>query len=724
MKELKRHLGLTSVIAICISSMIGSGIFVLPGLAFSLTGPSTYLAYLFSALCVLPAAISKSELATAMPTSGGTYVYLVRTFGPLAGTIAGLGLFVSVLLKSAFALIGFGAYLSVFTNVDLHYTALGILSFIVVLNMLGVGKVSNFLIAMVITCIGGLIFLSIESSLSMDMNNFTPLFPFGKEGFFNATGLVFVSFAGVTKVAAISEEIQNPEKNLPRGILISLLVVAVIYGSINFFLAANFPYQEIAGNLKPIYTLAKKVGGNITGAVFAILGVLTMSSMANAGILAASRFPFAMGRDQLLPQFLGKLSSKYLTPIWSIFFSGVFVATAILTMDVPSIAKLASAFMLTIYIFENIAVIVLRESRVQWYKPSFSSPFYPWIQIFGILSGIAILISMDQIVFTALGAFIIPSIIIYLAYGRSRVSRKGVIGIRGRRKDLVEDSPELTWGSTSNIQPIDFSVKADVVVSLLGKERSPETLVEMAASLAGTGKLEVAHLIEVPEQTGVRDLKNEFTTVRSLRRRLMAMEENLGLLINYDPIVSHDILKTIHEISNRLDCQWLLTEWGGKTRGAFTFHNPIAWLKDHLSCSLIVFRDAGVRNFKKIMVFVHDYGTEDIVLNIADHFAQVNNAELSLVRFLHKNDFDERVETEKKILLESSQKCQSPTNFVILKGTNKIETIISITAEYDLMVYGDFKDDTVMEKLFGRKYDKLTSKAACSVMTLQKFKRN
>ena len=106
-KKLERQLGLGAVVAISIGSMLGSGIFVLPGVGFAITGPSLFLAFFFSALCILPAAISKSELATAMPTSGGTYVYLERTFGPLAGTVAGLGLFLSMLLKSAFALMGF-----------------------------------------------------------------------------------------------------------------------------------------------------------------------------------------------------------------------------------------------------------------------------------------------------------------------------------------------------------------------------------------------------------------------------------------------------------------------------------------------------------------------------------------------------------------------------------------------------------------------------------------
>ena len=123
--------------------MLGSGIFVLPGLAAYKTGPMVWLAYLVAGLSVLPAALSKSELATAMPTSGGTYVYLERTFGPLAGTVSGLGLWLSLLLKSAFALVGFSAYLAVLVpsiteGNQMMIVSLVLLFGITVLNIIGV----------------------------------------------------------------------------------------------------------------------------------------------------------------------------------------------------------------------------------------------------------------------------------------------------------------------------------------------------------------------------------------------------------------------------------------------------------------------------------------------------------------------------------------------------------------------------------------------------------
>ena len=153
MKSLERSLGLGAVVAISISAMLGSGIFVLPGLAAAKTGPMVWLAYLAAGLGVLPAALSKSELATAMPTSGGTYVYLERAFGPFAGTVSGIGLWLSLLLKSAFALVGFSAYLSVLVAVPQTPVALLLLVGITALNICGVsiiGKIQKVLVAIVL----------------------------------------------------------------------------------------------------------------------------------------------------------------------------------------------------------------------------------------------------------------------------------------------------------------------------------------------------------------------------------------------------------------------------------------------------------------------------------------------------------------------------------------------------------------------------------------------
>ena len=216
MKNLGTNLGLLSVVTISISAMLGSGLFVLPGIAFTKTGPTVWLAYLLAAVAVLPASLSKAELASAMPTSGGTYVYLERTFGPLVGTIAGLGLWLSLLLKAALALVGFGAYLDVLTHIDLQLTSLSLLLLIVAINIIGTGKVSKFLTVIVFITIMLITILEFGSFTHFNPQSNTLDLTFGLKGLFSATALVFVSYAGVTKVAAIAEEILEPEKNLPR----------------------------------------------------------------------------------------------------------------------------------------------------------------------------------------------------------------------------------------------------------------------------------------------------------------------------------------------------------------------------------------------------------------------------------------------------------------------------------------------------------------------------
>jgi len=718
MKKLERRLGLSAVVAISISAMLGSGIFVLPGIASGITGPSVSLAFLLAALSVLPAALSKAELATAMPTSGGTYVYLERTFGPLVGTVSGLGLWLSLLLKSTFALVGFGSYLKYLApGADLVPTSLAILTFIIILNILGVGKVSGLLIFVVSITIALLLFLSGQAVFTFDPANIEPLFPQGMEGLAACTALVFVSYAGVTKVAAIAEEIKDPEKNLPRGILISLGVVAFIYTSVTLLLFGTVPLEKLIGNLSPLYTLAETVSGSVLATITAVIAVITMSSMTNSGILAASRFPFAMSRDHLLPSLLGRLNQRFLTPIWSIILSGIVVGVVLLTMDVGKIAKYASAFMLLIYMAENIAVIFLRELRVQWYKPTYRSPLYPGMQIFGVVVTGALLFGMGLgLVGMAIVAIAVPGILIYLLYSRNKTERKGVIGIRGPRQDLV-DGPE-SMGGTRPIECLSFTSDANVVVSLFGKERSPEMLIELGVAIADDGNCEVAHITEVPEQTDLNDLSEDPAALKSLRRRIVAMAVEKKQPITFDPVVSHDITKTIYDISQRLHCEWMLIEWRGKSSSALTIHDPVGWLKDHLQCHLGVFRDAGVRYIRKVLCYIQFDSNDDLLINTADHMAERNRAGITFISVLPEATTDEELEKNKSLLNSMAEICESKACAVVLRSDEAIKTLIEQTIEHDLFIFGSAKHSR-LSALRVTNDDRLLAKAACSVISIQ-----
>ena len=441
---LERKLGLFSVVIISLSAMIGSGLFVLPALAMLEMGGGTHpvggvwLAYLIAALLVLPGAISKSELSTAMPSSGGSYVYVERTFGPLVGTIAGLGLWANFMLKSAFALIGFKAYLWVIEDligidINLETASLALLVIIVAINILGVKRIKKIQTPIVMFSTLYLLSLCAYAVVTQDLdwNGVTSREAFGSwNDVASTSAFVFVSYAGVTKIAAVGGEIKNPERNMPYGILLSLLFSCLLYVTVTMVMAAavdpsEYMHGDHGASEDPVYIFAEAVGGGTVGAIAAVLAVVTMTSMALAGILASSRFPFAMARDKLLPQFLENVHGKYGTPHWAIVGTGIAMGLAIIFLPVHDVAELASGFQIMAFMLINACVIVLRSSSEShaWYHPEWKTPWplYPLIQLFGIFGGGTLLYFMGTKSLIGAIVAIILGTIIFRSYGKDRV---------------------------------------------------------------------------------------------------------------------------------------------------------------------------------------------------------------------------------------------------------------------------------------------------------------
>ncbi len=729
MKKLERSLSLISVIAISIGGMLGSGIFVLPGLAAAKTGSSVWLAYLIAAICILPAALSKSELATAMPSSGGTYVYIERAFGPVLGTVAGIGLWLSLLLKSSFALVGFGAYLSILISIDANLTrmvAVFFLSIILLLNIFGVKKVGKVQVVIVVF---SLICLTLILIFGLPEVNSVYLKPFllnGNLGLMSTVAFVYISYAGVTKVAAIAGEIKNPDRNLPRAMILSLFIMTTIYVSIAFVLVGNIPLGELEKDIKPIYTIANMLGGEYIGYAAAIIGVVTLISMANSGVLAASRFPFAMARHKLLPSFMSKIHSKYLTPTSTIILTCTVMALVILFLDVEKIAKLASAFMVMMFILVNAAVIVLRETSAQWYNPPFRSPLYPLVQIFGIISGIILLVLLGLLPFLSIIAIIILGVIIYFNFG-TKTRRTGVLRKYGHRPALYllykkknKEKKEIKVVNYINKGLLDGKLVSDagVVVPLLGNENSPEMLVEIGAAINRRQQLQAINITEVPNQTYLDAFMDDNPKIHSLARRISGLANAKKLDIDFEAVVTHDISETIDELSNQTNCDWLVMGWNGKAHNGIFVRNPIGWLVTNINSDFALFKDNGVRHISKVLIALRPGRKDKNFIAIADRICQFYNASLTLLHVVptqfSKEELSQMQESSSIIL----NKATSKSNLIILKSDNSIEAISKTSAGYDLLILGTPQKDNWINVLFGTGKDKFTEKSACSVLRL------
>ena len=715
MKKLERTLSLPGAIAVSIGGML-SGIFVLPGYAVGITGSSVWLAFLVAALCILPAVLSKSELGTAMPKSGGTYVYIERAFGPLFGTIAGLGLWLSLLLKSAFSLVGLSAYLYVVVNIDEAYTkaiALLALLLIFLLNVFGLKKVEKTQLFIVSTSIISLIVIIALGLTSFDSKLTEPVFSDGTNGFIAGVAFLYISYAGVTKIAAIAGEITNPSKNLPLTMIISLFLITTIYCFVALVLVGNVEASILAEDGKPIHTLFQTIGGDTFGLIAGVVGALTLLSMANSGVLASSRFPFAMSKDGLFPRYLAGVNSKFLTPVSAILTTTTLIALAIIFLDVVKIAKLASAFKILMFIFNELTVIVLRETNAQWYKPTFKSPMYPYVQIFGILSGIVLLAYLGVMPVISVFGVVILGFLIFLVYGR-KSERSGIASSYGVLSFFRKDHSKIREYSEETDDTI--TTKAQVVVPLLGEEASPETLVEMAAAINSKNNVQAFDITEVPNQTDSSVFMEDSPESTSLKRRIKRLTDSKNLSVGFDAVVTYELSQTINKLSSQESCEWLVMGWGARPNSGIFISNPIGWLLANINSNLALYKDNGVRYIGKVVLALRPGRKDKNFIGIANNVCKYYGATLTLLHVVPENS--RTTETIKHRSEEKLKQSKVSANVEVVKSSKPVDTISEISASYDLLILGTPEKDNWIKVLFGGGKDKFTERAACSVLRI------
>ncbi|MEM8712529.1 MAG: APC family permease, partial [Planctomycetota bacterium] len=426
---LSKELRLLDVYALATGATLSAGLFLLPGIAAAQAGVAIPLCYLIAAIPLVPAVMCKVELATAMPKAGGTYYFLDRSLGPLAGTVGGLGTWLALILKTAFALVGLGAYVSLYLDPSPALTKSIAVAFALgfgVLNILGAKKTAVFQKILVGSL---LLILGVFAALGLPdvrLSAFENFFAAGSDSLIATAGTVYISYVGVTKVISVAEEIKNPEKTLPRAVLLSMMTAVAVYLLTTIIMVGVVPMSELSGSETPMAAAAAVIAGPVGKAVLSVAAVLAFFSVANAGILSASRYPMAMATDGLVPSGLGKLSSRS-TPARSIVLCVTLIIGIVVFLDALKIAKLASAFQLLIFALQCLAVMVMRESGLKSYDPSFRAPWYPWLPLFGLLAPFVLIAAMGTLPVLFSLALIAGGIGWYWTYAKDRVERRGAL---------------------------------------------------------------------------------------------------------------------------------------------------------------------------------------------------------------------------------------------------------------------------------------------------------
>ena len=220
--------------------MIGAGIFLLSGVAITLAGPAAVFSYIIAGVVCIITAASAAELATGMPTSGGDYYFVSRSLGPAFGAISGIGIWLSLTFAISFYLFGLGEYLHGFLPISALWGAvLGGIA-LTILNVVGAKESGGTQMVVVLILIGILMVFTLAAAFNVDPSNWIPFFPNGTEPILATTALVFISFLGFVKIAAVSEEIKDPSRNLPRALIGSVALVTILYILIVLVLSGYF----------------------------------------------------------------------------------------------------------------------------------------------------------------------------------------------------------------------------------------------------------------------------------------------------------------------------------------------------------------------------------------------------------------------------------------------------------------------------------------------------
>ena len=625
--QLQRTLGLSAVLTVSLGAMIGSGIFVLPGLAIKVAGPAAILAYFLAGVVVIPAALSKSEMASALPKAGGAYVFIDRAMGPVLGTIAGFGVWFALVFKSAFALVGLGGYLVLFVDVPIRAVAVLLTVVLVGINIVGVKQSGGFQTVVVLAVLAALGLFILGGATHVDSSALTPVLPQGWSGVWSATALVFVSYAGVTKVASVAEEVRDPGRTLPRGMLGSVALMLVIYPALLWVIVGTAPLAELGDDPAPIATTAAQFTGIVGVDIIAAVAVLALISMANAGLLASSRYPLAMARERLAPRILATIQPRTGTPMYSIAVTGVVMLVLIAFVPLVELAKLASAFQVLVFTLNNLSVIAFRESGAPWYQPEFNSPLYPWVQVFGIVAALALLTQLGAVPILGALLIVVGGVAWYRWFGRSRASRESAAldALRLRSIGPLVETTAVALASPGRdhvLIPVHDSISTPRLRDLLRIAK---------AVRASDGRVTIARIDR--ERRGTLWWRRDQLPAPDDPFRLGAKDvaEELGLDVAIVRPRGSDAERALINYADRHAVDLILGEHDDATRRTRTTFD-LGWVQEHAGSDVMHLGNRSIAALGTITVLGAASPDDVAKIDTANRLATSEEAE---VRFLH-----------------------------------------------------------------------------------------
>ena len=714
-EELAKDLGLLSALTIGVGTMIGAGIFVLPGQAAAAAGPAVAVSFVVGGVISLFTALSASELGTAMPKAGGSYYYVNHALGPLFGSVAGWGNWMGLAFASAFYTLGFGEYLATFLPLPaLALGPIGVSEFqigallagtaFIAVNYVGAKETGGVQIVIVTILVGILTLFSVLGFLQADLATLRPFFPAetgGAAAILPATGLVFVSFLGFAKITTVAEELKNPGRNLPLAVVGSVLIVTVMYAIIMVVLMGVVNWRQLAPEFTttPVLDVAEVAFGTVGIAgigvgLLTFAGLLATASSANASILASSRINFAMGRDKLISNKLNAIHPKFATPYRSIAVTGGLILLFIVIGDVKTLAKAGSVLHLIVYGLLNLALIVMREADVPEYQPDFETPLYPVVPVLGAITSFGLIAFMEPVEIGLSLVFVGGGLVWYLAYARNKADKKGILS-----QCILDRSDELPAAAVSTASKAQPDGGAYRVMVPLANPRTETDLITLASAIAKQrgGTVDAVHIVTAPDQTALQyaadhvdELEEDYHEVLDEAKR---DAETFGVDVETHTILSHRLFEEIFDAARDHQADLVVMGWEDDQHGSpGRVESAFDDLTEDLPCDFLVMKDRGFEP-EEILVPTAGGPDSDLSAEVAKLLQQEYGSRVTL---LHVADSREEGET----FLEAWATEHGLDDATLRVETGDVETAIERAATDSSMVIIGATEQGLLVRLF------------------------
>ena len=449
--KLKRCLTVTDLTLLGIGCIIGTGIFVLTGIAAAnQAGPAVVLSFVISGLACTFAALSYAELASSVGGCGSAYGYAYVTFGELIAWLIGWILILEYGMSIAAVANGWSGY---FNNalssigISIPYSLThgpyqdGIINLpasliiisIMILLIVGVKESVKFNALMVLVKLIAIFTFILVAIFNVEVSNWQPFMPYGwfdkledgrTVGILAGASIVFFAYVGFDAVSTAGDEAVNPQKDLPRGIIYSLIFCTLIYILVSALLTGVVNYKEL-GTSSPVAFALTKIGFKSASALVATGVISGLTTVILVLFYALTRILLAISQDQLLPEKLSVINKKTQTPVRIILITGIIISVVAGSIPLGNLAEIVNIGTLTAFIFVCFGVLKIRKSKLNFSKKIFKNKFHPLIPCLGIFSCTALVFFLPTdtwlkfIIWNALGLFI------YFIYGykNSRLNR-------------------------------------------------------------------------------------------------------------------------------------------------------------------------------------------------------------------------------------------------------------------------------------------------------------